>query len=326
MGWFLAARVAGGADPVGKALAVRHCSTADTATLQVAGLAKPLTLLHITDSHVTVADAGEASDPSYGSRMDKAYGSERVHWRTGKKALPMAHFLDLLAMAKDRHVDLVALTGDIVNNPSASSVRFIRKALDDTGIRWLYIAGNHDWHYEGLPGSDDALRAHWTRERLLPLYAGRDPMASSVQIGGINFVMIDNSTYQVSAGQLAFYEKEIARGLPTVLLMHIPVYTPAHAGANPSDCCGHPAWGWEADRGFAIERRERWSRDGNLKSTRDFVDRVGRPGNLVAVLAGHTHKACADQLSESAVQYIGQAGCTGGSRLVTFTPLARDGN
>lgn len=315
-----------GEGPVGKTLVVRHSSTDDTATIQVGGLEKTLTVLHITDAHVSVADEREAQYHQYGSRMDNAYGREREHWRTKTKALPVAHFRDLLASAKDRNVDLIALTGDIINNPSQSSVQFISKTLNETGIRWLYISGNHDWHYEGMAGSDDALRKTWTQKRLLPLYPGRNPLCYAVRFGGINFVAIDNSTYQVTAGQLAFYEKEIARGLPTVLLLHIPIYTPVSAGKYASDSCGDPSWGWDADRSHEIERRERWSKSGNLPSTTAFVDRVGKTGNLIAVLAGHTHKARTVKLSDSAVQYIGQATCNGGSRLITFAPCIGDKN
>lgn len=310
-----------GEEAGGKRSVVRHTSTDDTATIEVSGLEKPVVVLHITDSHVSVADPREAPYQQYASRMDSAYGKQREHWRTKKKATTANHLLDLLAAAKDRRVDLIALTGDIINNPSQSSVRFISDALKKTGIRWLYIAGNHDWHYEGMPGSSDALRKAWLQKRLLPLFAGRNPLYYAARVGGINFIALDNSTYQVTAAQLAFYEKEVARGLPTVLLLHIPLYTPVNVGKNASGGCGDPSWGWETDRNFAIERRERWPKSGNLQSTTEFLQCIGQTRNLVAVLAGHTHKARTDKLSDSAIQYVAQAACDGGSRLITFAPL-----
>ncbi|MCX6908484.1 MAG: metallophosphoesterase [Verrucomicrobia bacterium] len=326
LGFLLMPLLAYGEEPSRKPFAVRHSSTEDTAIIQVSGLENALVVLHITDAHVSIADKREDQYEQYASRMDYAYGKEREHWRTKKKATTATHFLDLLASAKDRNADLIALTGDIVNNPSQSSVQFVRNALKDTGIRWLFISGNHDWHYEGMAGSDDALRKTWVQKSLLPLYPGRNPLCYAVRIGGINFVALDNSTYQVTGEQLAFYEKEIVRGLPTVLLLHIPIYTPANAGKHASDSCGDPSWGWETDRSYAIERRERWSKRGNLKSTTDFVDRVGKAGNLIAVLAGHTHKARADKLSDSATQYVAQAACNGGSRLITFAPCTDNKN
>jgi UDP-2,3-diacylglucosamine pyrophosphatase LpxH len=314
--------LASGDETGGRPLVVRHSSTEDTAAIEVSGLEKPLVVLHITDSHVSVANPREAQYQQYASRMDNAYGKEREHWRTKKKATTATHFLDLLASAKERHVDLVALTGDIINNPSQSSVQLIGKAVKETGIRWLFTSGNHDWHYEGMAGSSEALRKMCLQKRLLPLYQGQSPLCYAVRIGGINFIALDNSTYQVSAAQVTFYEKEIARGLPTVLLLHIPVYTPGSANKNASDSCGDPLWGWETDRNFSIERRERWPKSGNLKSTTDFANRVGKTANLIAVLAGHTHKARTDKLSDSATQYVTQAAYDGGSRLITFTPYA----
>jgi predicted amidohydrolase/3',5'-cyclic AMP phosphodiesterase CpdA len=302
-------------------IAVRHQSTDDSAMIQVASLKKPLVILHVSDTHISVRDNREADFWQYADRMDNAYGKPRAHFQTGQKALPAEHFRQLMAVAKAKRVDLIALTGDIVNNPSRSSIQYVSQALAETGIPSLYISGNHDWHYEGLPGSDAALRKQWSHQRLLPLYAGRDPMGYSVVVGGINFVAIDNSTYQVSDEQLALFEKEIARGLPTVLLVHIPIWTGKNVGRPASDSCGDPQWGCDADRTDKIERRERWAKQGNLKSTTAFVERVKTSPNLIAVLTGHTHRAKAEELSASAVQYVARAGCEGAYRLVTFQPL-----
>jgi hypothetical protein len=92
-------------------------------------------------------------------------------------------------------------------------------------------------------------------------------------MGGINFIAIDDSTYQVSESQLAFYRAEIARGLPTILLMHIPlpasIYNPGPAGS-----LGGP----------------RPEGQTNLPSTMEFVKAVRENKNLVAVLTGHYHQ------------------------------------
>lgn len=317
----LTSRVAGGETPNAKSVAARHSSTADTATIRTPGLKTRLLVLHIADAHISIPSADEAEHRQYSARMDNAYGQARPHYQTKQPALPAAHFRALMALAKQRKVDLMALTGDIVNNPAQSSVEYVRQALRETGIRSLYIAGNHDWHYEGLPGTDDALRETWTKKRLSPLYAGRDPLCAAARLGGLNFVAIDNSTYQVTVEQLAFYEKQLAIGLPTVLLLHIPIWLPQNAAKHVSDC-GDPRWGWDADSNYEIERRERWSKSGNRQSTLDFAARVRQPGALIAVLAGHTHRARTDPLSDSAVQYVTRAACDGAYRLVVFEPEA----
>jgi len=277
-----------------------------TTTIRAPGLRTPLTVLHVTDAHISVLDPDEASYHEYSARMDNAY---RDHD-------PAAHFTDLMAMAVDRDVDMIVLTGDIVNNPSKSSVAFVHEAIRATGIRSVYVAGNHDWHYEGLAGSADVLRETWQRKRLLPLYNGGNPLCYAVQCGGVNFVAIDNSTYQVNSEQLAFYEREVARGLPLVLLVHIPLYVTQRVESVTA--CGNPRWGWATDKNYGIERRERWPKSGNLPSTVAFVERVKRTENLVAVLAGHIHVPWEARLSEWAMQYVTPAAYDGSSRLVKF--------
>ena len=197
----------------------------------------------------------------------------------------------------------------------------VGRLLQATGL-FLYVAGNHDWYYEGCPAAKRACATPGFAG-IFP-YADGNPLCYAMELGGLNCGH-RRLTYQVDEAQLAFYDREVVRGLPTILLLHIPLWTSEAAGKHVSHC-GDPRWGWDADLTYQIERRQRWSKSGNLKSTVDFVERVKTTPNLVAVLAGHTHRARADRLSPSAVQYVAQAACDGGSRLVTFAPYveARD--
>ena len=294
----------------------RHSYSDYKATVEIKGLSEPLKVLHISDSHISVLNDSEKRYHPYGARMDAAFNS--VHnYKTGEKTTPVKSFLDLMDTAKTEKVDLIVLTGDIVNNPSKSSVRFIHDALQKTAIPYIYVAGNHDWHYEGMEGSASALRRTWIDNSLLPLYNGKNPLYSSTVVHSINFVVIDNSTYQVSEEQLAFYKKQTQLDLPIVLLMHIPLYL----HDKDKGRCGDPAWGWDTDTNYEIERRERWPKEGNLPSTMAFVDMVKKSKNLCAILAGHIHKAHEEVVSETAVQYITGASVTGEHRLLIFKPL-----
>jgi calcineurin-like phosphoesterase family protein len=273
-------------------------------TIRIQGLKKPLTVLQITDSHISVLDDSEKAFHKYAARMDNAYLSQ-PHFLTGEPTTAPEGFLGVLDLARKEKVDLLALTGDIVNNPSKSSVRFVADALDQAGVPYFFTAGNHDWCYEGLPGGPDDLRDEWIEEALLPLYsAGVDPLNYAVQMGGINFVTIDNSTYQVTASQAAFYRKEIARGLPTVLLIHIPIQISGF-DPGPGGSCGAP----------------RTSGQLPLASTTEFVQCVRQSKNLVAALTGHYHKALTFPMGPTGTQYVTPAACYGAYRLVRFLPL-----
>jgi len=276
--------------------------------------------MHITDSHVTVLSKNEEEYHPYSRRMDNAYKKVK-HYKTKKKTTSMQMFLDLLEVAKEENVDLIVLTGDIINNPSQSSAAFIYKALKSIEIPYIYLAGNHDWHYEGMKGSSESLRQTWIDNSLLPLYGGIAPLYSSRVIGGINFVAIDNSTYQVNEDQLRFYKTQLKRNFPIVLLLHIPLYLENEAKQKNNTVFGAPNWGWNIDRNYRIERRERWGKTGNLATTSEFLETIKKSSNLVSVLAGHTHKDRISSISGQVNQYVTGCSAYGHYRLLRFEPL-----
>ncbi len=288
--------------------------------IAIEGLLETFRIMHLTDSHVSVLSKNEEEHHPYSRRMNKAFKKVK-HYKTKKKTTSKQMFLDLLDLAKEENVDLIVLTGDIINNPSQSSAIFIYESLKSTDIPYIYIAGNHDWHYEGMAGSSERLRQTWINNSLLPLYGGITTLYSSRVIGGINFVAIDNSTYQVNEDQLRFYKTQVKRNFPIVLLLHIPLYLEHEAKQKNHTVFGAPDWGWSIDRNYRIERRERWGKSGNLVTTSEFLETVKKSVNLCAVLAGHTHKDRISSLSEQVNQYVTGCSAYGHYRLLRFEPL-----
>ena len=260
-----------------------HSWTDDTATIGVAGIERPLRVLHVTDSHISVPlEAVDQPYALYGARMDGLFADYPT----------LQSFAAQMERARAEAPDLIALTGDLVNYPSSTAVTAVERLLRATGRDSMFTAGNHDWRYAGLPGSDEDLRREWRERSLLPLYRGRAPHADSLDLGGVRFVAIDNSTRQVDAEQLAFFDRALAGGLPVVLLTHIPFRLPGdtaeHCAPPPSSglpipLCGDPD---------------------SESATDEFVDRLLAAPNLIAVLCGHVHVAGAYRIHEGAVQYI----------------------
>ena len=259
-------------------------------TILVPGLTSELKVLQITDAHISRVVPAETNMLPYGGRMHQAYATTRRHFSQNVQKSTFDYLGDVLQRAKEQQVELLLLTGDIVNFPSAASVDYVHQRLKQTGIPWLYIAGNHDWHYEGLPGSLEKLRATWTKRSLRPLYQGHNPLCYSAVIKGINFVGIDNSTGSVSAEQVGFLKKQLRRKEPVVLFSHIP-YTLEGKGALDLATLVGPA------------RAE--------------------GGGLVAIFAGHTHRAsyC---FSGDTCQYVSLAGFQGASFMVRFKGATRN--
>lgn len=292
-----------------------HHTTLHDTEVVIPGIEKRSKILQISDSHISIRNEAEADYDRYGQRMHNAFKSVR-HFESGADGLTTAHFQNLVAYGANQKVDLLALSGDILNYPSAVGVAFVQSALTAAGIPHLYTAGNHDWHYEGMEGTADELRDYWCNKALQPLYNG-GIYASSKQVGDVNVVMIDNSTYQVNEEQLRFFRNEIQKGLPVALIVHIPLYYP-----GMRMCCGHPDWGWNADRGFETERRLRWSRSGNLPSTTAFVKEVRESDSVVGVFAGHWHRFHSAASAKGPHQHLTLPAFSGQYRMIHFVPEA----
>ena len=241
--------------------------------ITVSGQKEMLRVFHVTDTHLPLHDS-----------RDDAYAGNYA--RMARGGATRETFSQILAKAKSAKADLVVLTGDIISFPTLANVEFVAEELRKSGLDWIYTAGNHDWHFEGIPGSDAAQRDEWIPKRLSPLYPdGTDHLAYSKVVKGVRFVAIDNSIYHVTEGQLSFWRSEIAKGDPTVLCMHIPLWMDGFGIGT----CGNPRWGAATDSIWQIERREKWAERQSAESFALRSEVLSAP-NLVAVLTGHIHR------------------------------------
>jgi predicted phosphodiesterase len=250
----------------------------------------PTKLFHITDTHLSMDDERGEPYREYSARMAAAYNSN-AHFQSGETYSAEKSFELTLETAKKEKVDFIALTGDIFSFPSEAAVKWAWQQLEETKIPYAYVAGNHDWHYEGMTGSAVELRNTWTEKRLTPMYQGNHPLYAAYDLNGIRVVCIDNSTYEILPEQWAFFKAQMETELPLLLLMHIPLYMP---GRSMGFGCGHPQWGEKSDRNYKTERREKWRKEGHTNITMDFCRDVFTAPNLLAVLAGHTHRQSLD--------------------------------
>jgi predicted phosphodiesterase len=285
--------------------------------IRVKGLKESLAIMHITDAHISCDDASDEPYIQYSARMKGCFapGVHR-HFKTQAPCFSLDCFSEILSTAREKKPDLLVLTGDMINYPSATAVTAITKLLQATQIPWIYTAGNHDWHYEGMEGSEESLRETWTEKRLKPLYGGSDPLCSSLMIKGLNIEVIDSSTYQINEKQLEFFKQQAALPGPLVIFTHIPLYMP-----TMHICCGHPDWGATTDKDWEIERRERWPETGNRPATMEFIKQVMAAENMAGIFSGHWHS---NQVitCEGKTQYITGMAATGQYRLIHFRPAS----
>jgi len=255
------------------------------------------TLIMLADTHLFRDDQRGEAYKQYSGRMAKAYNQTR-HFQNNEPTNPEE------------------LGGDIFSFPSEAAIEWVLDKLKSANLPYVYVAGNHDWHYEGMKGSSGYLRETWIQKRLLPLYQQEDPMMTVREINGVRLVVLDNSDYQITREQLAFFQKEIISGKPIILIVHIPLYAPERSMGFG---CGHPEWGAKTDNNYELEKRERWPEAGHTSTTKAFYNEVFSAPNLLGVLAGHTHRQSLD-VQNGIPQIVTHANAHGAYLKVEFVP------
>lgn len=279
-------------------------------------ITESIKVIHIADTHLFKDDERGIPYEEYSGRMAGAY-HETSHFQTRIKTNPEASFEQTLAFAKKVNADVITLVGDIFSFPSELAIEWVLSKLNAVDIPYIFVAGNHDWHYEGMNGSLESLRNTWIKKRLLPLYQGNNPLMAAYDIKGIRFLAIDNSTYEINEEQLDFFSKQVATGIPLVLLVHIPMYAP---GKGIYFGCGNPNWGSETDRNFKLEKRPKWPSSGHTQTTFDFLRKVFDAPNLIGIFAGHIHRNSIEVI-KGVPQIVSDDNASGGYLDIDFLPF-----
>ena len=199
------------------------------------GLVQPVRILQVSDCHLSGCCEEDSEKAKAKSKKKTAEFLKETGGVTQEQRLKEA--LDLSA-----EYDALVLTGDIADSPSRANLELLASMLE--GRRYLYTFGNHDYYtYDSDSGNaDDRERFLDDFLRFLPC----DPTMDSLQVGGVNLVALDDSLAQFSALQLEFLKAEAAKGLPILLFLHLPVYSPtfvpqAYEWWDSSMCVGTPA-------------------------------------------------------------------------------------
>jgi len=290
---------------------IRHEATGrgDRARIHIAGLARDLRILHLTDSHITESDERDPAAIPYAKRR----GENGFYGATPDNETTLGVFSRSLAGAREMNVDAVVMTGDIVDFAAWAGIEHVAREMKALGVPALYAPGNHDWHLPHLEWSEA------TREECYPRLhglTGGTPACQSMELGDVRLIALDNSTYQISPEQLTFLRREIATGQPCLLFMHIPIWI----GSLVQDVMKK----WQAPimmatpHGWTAETRERWKVAGNDPSTLEAYELLtrGESKTLAGIVCGHVHFEHADAYREGRFQYVSEAGFSGGYRII----------
>ena len=175
------------------------------------GLESPVRVLHFSDTHLTRADLRD--------------GERKVNLGDGRYGcFPNAEEVLQFASAKAKALDLpIVHTGDLCDFVSQANNEAARAFTDEHDV--FMVAGNHEFSlYVGEAWEDEAYR-NQSLEFVQSAHKNNIRMDSRV-IGGLNFIAVDNGYYLFDKEQLDFLKAEAQKGLPMVLMMHVPLYDP----------------------------------------------------------------------------------------------------
>ncbi len=243
-------------------------------TLIDIGLKKSVTVLHMSDTHITHAEPSEGQEKAELAKRRKEEfcdADEQLDYVRGvirKTGLPLIH------------------TGDIIDFTSRENFAIARRFISDTDC--FFAVGNHEFAQKLGEKEDEDYKAQTAPEvkKLVPY----DIRFASRIIGGINFVAIDNAYYYFLPDQTDRLKREVQKGLPVVLCLHVPLYEKSLyakqselSAESVGSLCGVPDAYTNAYPEF---RRLQQHTDA---ATARMIEYIAGETLIRAVLAGHLH-------------------------------------
>lgn len=262
------------------------------------GIAEPIQIVHISDTHLTLTDG-----------CDNGRKTELACRRF--PLFPHAQENLVAAAQIAEELDATMLhTGDLIDFVSHANLEYVSAFMQTHDC--FFCAGNHEFsQYVGEAKEDAAYRA-LSLDMVQKAFHNDIRMDSRV-IGGVNFVALDDGYYLFEAEQLSFLKKQVALGLPIVLMLHNPIYEDKlyddvlnHSealGLSPSKsrCAYLTAVPEEKMSHYSPDRFAQQHAD---EITRETVAYIKSEPLIKAVIAGHLHCNYEGYLTEKIPQII----------------------
>lgn len=282
-----------------------------------AGASKPFSILQVSDSHLSKADSRD------NERKNQLAATRSSYWPDAAY-----YWSEAVRYAKDNDMLLVH-TGDLEDFVSAANLETISSSFDPA-VDAICCPGNHEFSkYVGEAREDEAYKAD-SFDKVQSAFPNPIGGVYSRIVNGVNFVAIDDVYYYITGAQFDLVRKEFAKGLPVILLCHVPLYTEDLCAYSLKDSKGKCAY----ITGAPLDVTSKFQNDPSLpdnlqwknrsvqqksdKTTLDFVAWLKDQPQLKAILCGHLHNFYEGPFSATANQYVCGAGYAGQAQLVNI--------
>lgn len=240
------------------------------------GLEKPVRILQISDVHLSLADDVDGEDMKiHAAKRRKTFFDEGGY----PERDPVGYFED--AMEYSKNFDCTVITGDVLDFTSHANCEMAKKLL--AGKDYMFSAGNHEFCPKvGIPDSFE--RKEKTLSDIQSIF-NRDIVFDSRIVGGVNVIAMDNSCFVWTEQQLERLKLEVSRGLPCIILCHVPLTDP-HMRHEPS-------------------HRDLKPTDEVIEFTRGVTEYIVDEPSIKAVFSGHYHGNYTEELGEKTGYILG---------------------
>lgn len=270
-----------------------------------AGASAPFKALHFSDTHLNFWDVQDF----FGNPKKEEHFGQR--WVRFPQALNSLYAT--IDYAASRNL-MMLHTGDLMDWNTRANRNVVERNLK--GRDFFYAIGNHEYH--SSQGKQPEMTHAEARDAMRKA-VGNDLTVASKVVNGVNIVAFDNGEMRLREETVARVKAEFAKGLPVVLMCHIPpTYTPKFLENGL-------AMKRQILRGQGVpeEQLAKMRKSGPIEPhyderTREFYGWLREQKALKAILCGHTHVEEQDWFSETAQMYVAGGNYEGCGYEVTF--------
>lgn len=252
------------------------------------GASIPFRLLHIGDTHLTLADRRE------NERKLKLAAERSRHFNNAELYLSEAE-----RYARENNLVIVH-TGDLIDFVSEANLDRARKFTVENDV--FFAAGNHEFSLYVGEAFEDAEYRNQSLAHVQKSFKN-DIRFAARRINGINLVAIDNSYYRFEKPQLEALLAEIALGLPIILFFHVPLFEPAlyKISMERNECAYLTSTPEELMNSYSEYRyRQQKADDITLETT----ELIKTEPLIKAIFTGHLHYDYEGMLTDTLRQYV----------------------
>ena len=272
------------------------------------GLKKTLHFLHVSDSHKVPWDERSPSQRKLAKIRRKSFSNSDKYWQL------------VLEYSKNKNLPILH-TGDVFDFYNPASLDFLKTQVMPNVF--AYAVGNHELSKkygtikDGLPTEE--------MKKTVADSVGYDIEFSSRIVDGLNIIAMDNGYYQFSEKQLALLKTELKRGLPILLLCHIPIYDRDFAEKDLAykkskskkiklaSTVGAPVETLQNVGGFLKQART------PTPITAEVVDILQNNPLIKGILCGHVHHTLSSVMPNGAIQACIGGGYSGWAQEITIS-------